>query len=91
MANFSGNANSAFCPNCDERVNLPKKIMVGQFVTCNNCEDLLEIVSVKPVELDWAYAEKLEPQPQVDVALGLLKTKPRPMTSSLKSTVTPVR
>lgn len=36
-------------------------------------------------------AEKLLPQPQVWVALGLLKTNPRPITSSLKSSVTPLR
>ncbi len=31
------------------------------------------------------------PQPQVLVALGLLKMNPRPMISSLKSTVVPLR
>ena len=36
-------------------------------------------------------ALKLEPQPQLLVALGLLKTKPRPMISSLKSTTVPSR
>jgi len=37
------------------------------------------------------YAWKLEPQPQVLVALGLLNTKPRPMISSLKSMLVPLR
>ena len=37
------------------------------------------------------HTEKLCPQPQVLVALGFLKTKPRPMTSSLKSISTPSR
>ncbi len=32
-----------------------------------------------------------EPHPQDAVALGLLNTNPRPMISSLKSTVTPPR
>ena len=36
-------------------------------------------------------AEKLEPHPQELVALGLLKTNPRPMISSLKSIVVPLR
>ena len=36
-------------------------------------------------------ALKLEPQPQVVVAFGLLNTKPRPMISSLKSMVVPLR
>ena len=37
------------------------------------------------------YALKLEPQPQELVALGLLKTNPRPMISSLKSITVPLR
>jgi hypothetical protein len=36
-------------------------------------------------------ALKLDPQPQVLVALGLLNTNPRPMISSLKSIVVPFR
>ena len=36
-------------------------------------------------------ALKLLPQPQVEVELGLLKTKPRPINSSLKSIVVPLR
>ena len=36
-------------------------------------------------------AEKLDPQPQVLVALGLVNTNPRPMISSLKSIVVPLR
>lgn len=40
---------------------------------------------------DRAQTEKLEPQPQDEVALGLWKTNPRPMISSLKSMVTPLR
>ena len=38
-----------------------------------------------------AQALKELPQPHELVALGLLKTKPRPMTSSLKSIVVPLR
>ena len=37
------------------------------------------------------YALKELPQPQLLVAFGLLKTKPRAMTSSLKSIVVPLR
>ena len=46
----------------------------------------------KTVEkVDGAYAWKLLPQPHVLVALGFLKTKPRPITSSLKSISVPSR
>ena len=43
------------------------------------------------VSLPLSYALKLEPQPQVLVALGLLNTNPRPMISSLKSITVPFR
>ncbi len=37
------------------------------------------------------HALKDEPQPQDEVAFGLLNTKPRPITSSRKSIVVPAR
>src|SRR4051812_21970296 len=37
------------------------------------------------------YALKLDPQPQLLVALGFLNTKPLPMTSSRKSISVPLR
>lgn len=43
------------------------------------------------VGVRWFQAEKLDPQPQELVAFGLLKTKPRPMISSLKSITVPLR
>ena len=45
---------SAYCPGCDEKIKLnsPKE---GQLVTCQNCGDELEVVSLTPLELDWAY------------------------------------
>ena len=45
----------------------------------------------RAVKTSRDQAEKLAPQPQERVALGLLKTNPRPMSSSLKSTVVPFR
>jgi len=44
-----------------------------------------------PFGLSPGHALNELPHPQVDVALGLLKTNPRPMTSSLKSMVVPSR
>jgi hypothetical protein len=41
--------------------------------------------------LGAVQAEKLLPQPQVPEALGLSKTNPRPMISSRKLIVTPLR
>ena len=41
--------------------------------------------------LPVVYALKLDPQPQELVALGFLKTNPRPITSSRKSISVPSR
>ncbi len=43
------------------------------------------------LETLMAYALNELPQPQDDVAFGVLNTKPRPMISSLKSIVVPLR
>jgi lysine biosynthesis protein LysW len=32
----------------------------GEFVTCSSCGADLEVVSLEPVELDWAYLEPVE-------------------------------
>lgn len=49
------------------------------------------VLGAETVQRALVQAEKLDPQPQVVVALGLLKTNPRPMSSSLKSIDVPLR
>lgn len=46
---------TAFCPDCDEEINLGRKARIGQRVTCPNCESALEVIETDPPELDWAY------------------------------------
>ena len=49
----------AECPGCGERVRVPGPPEMGQMVRCDECpEGLLEVVSVSPLELDWAYDEE---------------------------------
>jgi alpha-aminoadipate carrier protein LysW len=49
------NMASAYCPDCDGRIALNPHATVGQRVTCPNCDSDLEVISVDPLELDWAY------------------------------------
>ena len=44
---------NGICPFCKEAINLGKSAKEGDIVVCKACEAELEIVSLKPVELDW--------------------------------------
>jgi lysine biosynthesis protein LysW len=47
--------NFAICPSCDERIKIVGQAEVGLEVTCPSCGDVLEVVSLDPIELDWIY------------------------------------
>ena len=44
-----------FCPECDSevRVNKPR---IGQQVTCRSCAEDLEVIGLRPLELDYAIS-----------------------------------
>ena len=44
---------TGICPFCKEVVELKKTAKEGDLVVCKACDTELEIVSLKPVELDW--------------------------------------
>lgn len=44
-----------FCPDCDSTVDLGSNPKRGQTVTCGTCSAYLQVISVSPIELDWAY------------------------------------
>lgn len=50
---------TTFCPNCDEKIILDKP-KLGQLVVCPGCGTELEVVSLKPLELDFIYEEPEE-------------------------------
>ena len=45
----------AFCPDCEEPIQLGALLRVGQRVTCESCTAELEVIEVAPLELDWAF------------------------------------
>ena len=44
---------NAKCPMCGASVGVPTKVKEGDQVFCDACDAELEVVSVKPLELDW--------------------------------------
>jgi len=46
---------SAYCPDCDGKIVMNPHAKLGQKIACPHCEAELEIISVEPLELDWAY------------------------------------
>lgn len=45
----------AFCLDCGHPVSLEPQPVEGQRMTCSNCGAQLELLSLDPLELDWAY------------------------------------
>jgi lysine biosynthesis protein LysW len=44
----------ADCPECSVRLRFHKPLNVGQLVVCPECDETLNVVSVRPLELRWA-------------------------------------
>ena len=42
----------ATCPSCEAKINVGKPKM-GQQIVCPSCDEVLEVVWLSPVELDW--------------------------------------
>ena len=51
----TGGKNIAECPECGSEIRFRKAPYMGQVIVCGHCETELEVVSLNPVELDWAY------------------------------------
>ena len=50
-------SNYGFCPECDEEVRMSKKPRLGQLVSCRSCGEELQVVGLRPLELDYALVE----------------------------------
>ena len=42
----------AVCPECDAELHVDEEIDKGETLTCNECDSLLEVVGLDPIELD---------------------------------------
>ena len=47
----------AYCPECGAEVRLKEIAEIGARVRCPKCGERLDVVQVRPPELDYAYEE----------------------------------
>jgi lysine biosynthesis protein LysW len=47
----------AYCPECGNSIGLSARPREGQRLICTECGARLEVISLRPLELDWAYDE----------------------------------
>ena len=51
----------AKCPECGSTITLSKKVKLGARIECPECGTMLEVISLTPIELDYALeAEEWE-------------------------------
>lgn len=48
---------TAKCPDCRSVIVFPVMPRLNQTVVCDTCEVTLAVVSLNPIELDWAFDE----------------------------------
>ena len=48
---------ATLCPECQARLRFHKPLKMGQLISCPECEETLEVISLLPLELYWADEE----------------------------------
>ncbi len=46
-----------FCPECGYGIDLGAWPQEGQRIICTKCRARLEVINLRPLELDWVYDE----------------------------------
>lgn len=54
------------CPTCQAEVTISDATVPGQRVPCPRCGDVLKVVAVNPLELEWAWEDLLD-GPEISV------------------------
>jgi lysine biosynthesis protein LysW len=48
----------ARCPKCENPIQLGRNVDLGVLITCPECHWLLEVISLSPLELDYALRDE---------------------------------
>ena len=53
-----GGVKMAKCPECGNPIQLSKNVKMGAITTCPECDCLLEVISLNPLDLDYALGDE---------------------------------
>ena len=49
----------AKCPECGNPIQLSKDVKLEALITCPECDCLLEVISLNPLDLDYAFGDEV--------------------------------
>ncbi len=58
MSEKGGVPKMAQCPECGNLIRLDKNVKLGALIACPECDWLLEVISLNPLELDYALGDE---------------------------------
>lgn len=53
-----GGLKVAECPGCEGNIALSKGVKLGERIDCPECGEKLEVISLRPLELDYAFDDE---------------------------------
>ncbi len=60
----------AACPECHSEVPFESAPQLGERTECRTCRAVLEVVNLRPLELDWAFEEPLQKSSHVEESVA---------------------
>jgi lysine biosynthesis protein LysW len=60
----------AACPECHSQVPFESAPRLGERTVCTACRAALEVVKLRPLELDWAFEEPLQKPSRVEESVA---------------------
>jgi len=55
---MKGGARMPLCPECENPIQLSKNVKLGASIECPECSTMLEVISLRPLELDYALGDE---------------------------------
>jgi len=54
MTSVNKTTSAALCPGCDTKIYFHRPPKLGDFVSCTECGDMVEVINLAPLTLDWS-------------------------------------
>jgi lysine biosynthesis protein LysW len=55
--NKSVNELTVICPSCHSRIQFSKLPRLREIIVCNECDETLEVVRLRPLRVDWSLLD----------------------------------